>query len=83
MPPRKLDLAKIARIADQLFQRQTAEDLTAIQTHFGTAYSEGQAIAQIAVEMVARIAGLDATSERNWTPIDALVSKGLAALQAS
>ena len=75
---RALNLTQIATIANQVFSQQTADELKTMQTHFGTAYSAGQAIAAIAVGMVARIAGLEPTDDtRTFSPVDALVARGL------
>ena len=77
MPQRTLNLTKIASIADKLFSAQTAEELAEMKTHFGTAYTEGKAIAQIAVEMAVRIADIDTTDAREFTPVTALAAQGI------
>ena len=42
-------LTQIAEIAAQLFSEQTGQDVQAIKTHFGAAYSEAKTIALILV----------------------------------
>ena len=75
---RALNLTQIATLANQVFSQQTAAELAAMKTHFGAAYSAGQAIAAIAVGMVVRIAGLEPTDDtRTFSPVDALVARGL------
>lgn len=69
-------LTQIAEIAAQLFSEQTGQDVQAIKTHFGAAYSEAKTIALIAVGMLCRIAGID-TMSRKASPLDALIAEGL------
>jgi len=71
------------RAANDIFSQQTVDDLAIIKQHCGAAYNEAAIVAEIAVKLVLRVAGLKVSQDaRAVSPIDALVYDALERYEA-
>lgn len=73
----KMNAEYIVHVAKEVFDEQTGEELAAIKNHFGKAYDEAKIIAEIAVKMALRIAGIGEEDTRSISPVDDLVSRAM------
>ena len=59
-------------IAQEVFGKQTAEELSKLREHFGKAYSEIRIVSEIAIKLIMRLT-YNAQVSRELTPITLLV----------
>lgn len=76
------DVEYYVNVAKAIFDQQTGAELAEIKAHFGTAYHETKIVALIAVNMLARIAGLkeDTDLSRGVSLVDRLVDRAMASM---
>jgi hypothetical protein len=60
-------------VAQEVFSKQTGDELQELKDHFGRAYNEGKIMAEIAVKLILRIGGIKMQVSRDITPITPLV----------